>query len=115
MCVNINHPRDIGTIELHTLAKIDRLHYRRDLNLLCIMYDLKQHHVYERIGVRPTRHGDKYVFQTEISSTGAYTRSPYYIGAKLWNDLPMNIQFARTKSQFKNDLRTYWAMNQNDM
>ena len=76
-----------------------------------MMYDLKQQRTYERIGARVTRQGDKYIFQTEISSVGIYTRSPYYVGANLWNDLPANIQFARSKAQSKIDLKTLWAIN----
>ena len=82
---------------------------RRDLNLLCIMYEMKQLHIYERIGVCATRQCDNYVFHTDITVTGAYGRSPYYIESKLWNDLPSDIQHARTKTQFQNELKSLWG------
>ena len=111
MCFDVKHPRDMGITEMHILARVDLLQHRRDLNLLCIMYDMKQHHAYERIGTRITRQGNKYTFKTEIPTVGIYTRSPYYIGAYLWNNLPNNVQNATTKTQFKSELKAFWARN----
>ena len=74
------------------------------------MYDLKQLGLYEHIGERVTRQGEKYTFHTDISTTGVYARSPYYIGSKLWNSLPAFIQNTRTKSKFKNDLKAFWNL-----
>ena len=75
------------------------------------MYDLKQQQLYEKIGNRVTRQGEKYIFQTEILNVGVYMRSPYYIGANLWNNLPYDVQNARTKAQFKINLKAFWARN----
>ena len=111
MCYDIDRPRDISTTELHAMAHIELLQNRRNLSLLCIMYDLKQQQLYEKIGNRVTRQGEKYIFQTEISNVGVYMRSPYYIGANLWNNLPYDVQNARTKAQFKLNLKAFWARN----
>ena len=92
---------DIGTIKLHNMARIDTIQQRRDLSLLCMMYELKQLHLYERV----IKQDDKYTFQPDIAAVGVYTRSPYYIGANLWNNLPVNIQQARTKAQFKCEVK----------
>ena len=108
MCFNINNPMDIGINVLHDRAKIKKLKSRRDMSLLCLMYDLKQMRLYEYIGERVTRQGDKYTFRTDISATSIYGRSPYYTGSKLWNSLPAHVQNARTKAQFKGELITLW-------
>ena len=68
-------------------------------------------HSYEKVGARITRQGNKYIFQTDVPTVGAYTHSLYYLGANLWNKLPFNIQNAKTKVLFKNDLKTFSAMN----
>ena len=34
-----------------------------------------------------TRQGDKSIFSTEIVHYDVYRRSPYYVGAALWNKL----------------------------
>ena len=75
MCFDVNIPIDICTIDLHNQARIDTLQKRRDLILLCRMYELKQLHFYEKIRDRRTRQCDKYIFETDISSVGIYTRS----------------------------------------
>ena len=109
MCFDVYNPVEISVNDLHADAKVDLLKKRRDLNLLCIMYEMKQQRLYERIGDRVTRQGDKYVFQTDIVNLGVYARSPYYIGSQLWNELPSNIQNARTKAQFKHEVKTLWG------
>ena len=109
MCFNVHDPMATSVNNLHTNARVNLLKTRRDLSLLCVMYDLKQLQLYEHIVDRPTRQGEKYVFHTDIAVVGAYARSPYYLGSKLWNNLPSRIQNVRTKAQFKNELITLWA------
>ena len=111
MCFDVNIPIDIRTTELHNMARIDTLQQRRELSLLCMMYDLKQLGLYEKIGDRITRQCDKYIFHYDIANVGAYMRSPYYIGARSWNKMPANIQDARTKSHFKYEVNFF--LNQN--
>ena len=109
MCFDIYNPVEISIKDLHSRAKVCQLKERRDLNLLCILYEMKQLHLYERVGDRATRQGDKYVFKTDIAIVGPYARSPYYLGSKLWNSLPINIQNANTKAQFKHEIKMLWA------
>ena len=93
----------LGGIVLHP--------YINDLSLLCIMYEMKQLNLYEHVGERVTRQGDKYMFHTDIANVGVYARSPYFLGSQLWNKLPRNIQNARTKSQFKLEVKKLWVRN----
>ena len=109
MCFDVQNPVDISINDLHNNARVSLLNERRDLNLLCIMYDLKQLHLYERTRDRETRQGKTYIFQTYIALVGIYTRSPYYVGSKLWNNIPSNIQNTGTKAQFKHELKTLWG------
>ena len=48
LCSDINVPADIGTVRLHENARIDKLCDRRNLALLCIMFDLHQIGMYIR-------------------------------------------------------------------
>ena len=76
MCFDVRNPVDISIKDLHINARVSLLNERRDLNLLCIMYDLKQLHLYERISDCETRQGDKYIFQTYKALMGIYMRVP---------------------------------------
>ena len=105
MCFEVNIPFDICTADLHNQARVATLQQQRDLSLLCIMYELKQLHLYEKIGDRVTRQCDKYIFQTDVASVGVCTRSPYHIGSKLWNSLPAISQHARTRARFNYEVR----------
>ena len=109
MCFDIYNPVEISIKDLHSRAKVCRLKERRDLNLLCILYEMKQLHLYERVGDCSTRQGDKYEFKMDIAVVGPYARSPYYLGSKLWNSLPIHIQNATTKAQFKHEVKMLWA------
>ena len=52
---------------------------------------------YGRIGVYRV----KYIFDINQINLGIYTKSPYYLGAKQWNDLPSETQNARSKIAIK--------------
>ena len=48
----INNPIDIRIAALHEQAKLDMLSVRIELSLLCLMYDLRQENLYEKIANR---------------------------------------------------------------
>ena len=111
MCFDVYNPIDTSVNDLHVMARVKLLNERRDLSLLCIMYEMKQMQLYERVGERITRQHDKYIFQTDVVNVGTYARSPYYCGSMLWNKLPSRIHEARTKAHFKSELKTLWGWN----
>ena len=111
MCFDVYNPIDTSVNDLHVMARVKLLNDRRDLSLLCIMYEMKQMQLYERVGERITRQHDKYIFQTDVVNVGTYARSPYYCGSMLWNKLPSRIHEARTKAHFKSELKTLWGWN----
>ena len=59
---NIDVPVEMNTTLLHDNAKIEKLCDRRNLALMCIMYDLCQNRLYEKIANRATRAADGYIF-----------------------------------------------------
>ena len=96
---------DIGTLELHDMAKVDQLYKRRMLQLLCIMYDLRQGSMYKRDSNFATRAGDRYIFEISRANLELYSKSPYCTGAKFWNDLPKQYQDLRTKELYKHAIK----------
>ena len=101
MCFNIHDPRDLNILDFHNNARIDMLKRRRDNHLLYIMYDLCQNAEYKKPVTRITRNVNCNIFYTKIVNYTVYEKSPYYIGATLWNGLPQEIQDQRTKNSFK--------------
>ena len=92
LCYNINIPSDISITRLHENARIEKLCDQRNLFLMCIMYNLYQKGMYEKIANRATRAADGYTFNLTIPNMGVYAKSPYYVGASMWNLLPVNVQ-----------------------
>ena len=86
---------------------MEKLCDRRDLALLCLMYDLYKQRLYERIANRVTRAANGYVFDLTVPHMSAYSKSPYYMGANMWNSLPINIWNSGSKEQFKQNMRDY--------
>ena len=107
LCYNINVPTDVGTIILHENARIDKLSDRRDLVLMCMMYDLCQQGLYERKVTRVTCAADGLMFDLMVPQKGIYAKSRYYVGANKWNSLPVNIRNTGNKEQFKQQFRAY--------
>ena len=71
------------------------------------MYDLFKEGMYEKIGNRATRANDGYRFDMHIPRTRVYARSPYYMGAVMWENLPLRIRQSNTKSKFKQELKAF--------
>ena len=105
LCYNINIPSDISITRLHENARIEKLCDRRNLFLMCIMYDLYQKGTYEKIANRATRTADGYTFDLTILNMGVYAKSLYYVGASIWNLLPVNVRNKNNKEQFKHEVR----------
>ena len=107
MCYNVNNPTDISIARLHEMANVDMLYKRRMLQLMTMIYEKRLLSLNERPIVRHTRRADKYTFDIKRVNLEIYARSPYYIGGKLWNSLPKEVQEHRTKEQFKRAITDY--------
>ena len=68
---------------------------------MSIMYENRLQTMNARVALRNTRQADKYIFETNRVNLEIYSRSPYYIGSKIWNDLPKNVQDMRKKETYK--------------
>ena len=101
MCYNIQNPREITISQLHNLAKVDMLGKRRMLQLLSIIYDIAPRLRPDRAVLHNTRQANKSNIEIRFANTQLYSRSPYCIGGKIWNDLPKCTQELRTKERFK--------------
>ena len=77
------------------------------------MFALKQGNRYKKITERATRGNDTYNFETDIVHLGVYSISPYYVGVRLWNDLPLEIKNTHDTSVFNSLVQShlYGIMN----
>ena len=101
MCYNIQNPRDITIVRLHEMAGIDMLDQRRMLQLLAIFYDniLEFSQNVDRLHI--TRQAVKNNVELMRANIDLYSKSPFCVGGKFWNNLPKHIQDLKTKEQFK--------------
>ena len=107
ICYNVQNPTDVSTVRLHEMANVNMLHKRRMLQLMSIIYEKRLLSLNEKPIVRHTRRADKYTFDIKRVNLEIYGRSPYYIGGKLWNSLPKEVQEQRTKERFKRAIIDY--------
>ena len=101
MCYNIQNPREMKILQLHNMANVDMLSKRRMLQLLSIIYDNATRLRPDRVVLHNTRLANKNNIEIHMANTQLYSRSPYYIGGKIWNSLPIQTQELKTKGQFK--------------
>ena len=83
------------------MAKVEMLDKRRMVQLMNIIYETRLQLLNERVVVRNTRQAEKYIFDINRVNLELYSRSPYHIGPRIWNNLPKNIQDLNTKEKFK--------------
>ena len=97
---DIYNPRDVSTNRLHEMAKIDLLHKRRMVKLLGILYDKRSEYQSNRVVIHNTRLTMKRNFDIARANVELYSKSPYCIGSKLWNDFPKETHDIGTKKSF---------------
>ena len=101
MCYNIQNPRDIAIKRLHEMAGIDMLYKRRMIQLLVILYENRAKYLQDTDRPHNTRQAIKSNFEIKRSNTELYSKSPFCVGGKFWNNLPKQIQDLTTKKKFK--------------
>ena len=92
LCHGIHNPRDISIAGLHLQSRLNTPQQRRELQLLGLMYDIKDHEPYFHVPLVQTQQAEMITFDTDIVQYDIYKRSPYYVGSKLWNNLPAETQ-----------------------
>ena len=73
--------------ELHVKCNIISLEQRRRNQLLDLMYKKRRDVSLHKVFPRNTRRSIRIVFKTANYQGTLYKRSPYFFGAKLWDDL----------------------------
>ena len=93
--------RITGKVEIHKESKLHQLKHRREMNLLCHMYDVShlsnQLQKQREVGVKTQSHSKRLV-KIQKPSTEKYKKSLAYRGPKLWNDLPGELHHLNTRS-----------------
>ena len=101
MCYNIQNPRDMSIVRLHTMANTDMLYKRRMLQLQSIIYDIAPTLNQGRVVLQHTRLATKNNIDLNIANTQLYSNSPFSVGVQFWNNLPKATQELNNKVKFK--------------
>ena len=109
LCYNVQNPRDISVLDLHSRANLDLLSSRREMQLLGLMYDISKDPSYVLPLRANTRQADRITFTTEIVKCDTYQKSPFYIGTGLWNKLPADVQKKQSRAEFKTCVRKLYG------
>ena len=91
----------ISIEQIHTESKMISIEQRLQKQLLWLMYLLSKHEKYIKVPARNTRIANKVNFIVPAKITRIYEHSPYYIGTKLWDNLPETTQKADNIYMFK--------------
>ena len=99
---------EIGSLRLHELARVEMLSTRRDIQLLNLMFSLKQNCM-QNDSARVTRNAGRFEFKTEIVHKDIYSKFPFYKGVCLWNDIPIEHQNLTDSKLFKNITKKHFS------
>ena len=87
--------------EMHELANLSTLMVRRKVHMAGLMYKRSKNSFYHDTHNLPLRQFDKVVLRTPVVRLFKTMKSPQYMGSKLWNSLPVDIQKSQTYDCFK--------------
>ena len=91
---------------MHSRCNIISLEQRRRVQLLLLMYKKSKDPGLHKVFPRNTRGSKRLVFKTDQYEGTLYKRSPYFVGAKLWDALSLSdIELPDTFS-FQKQLKT---------
>ena len=93
--------------ELHRAAGIQLLKYRRITHMLSIMYHRAKVNEYLDVRDIPTRQFDKIKFKVIAPVIKVAFKSPNYLGAQLWDLLPIDTQTAGSYAVFKHKVQKH--------
>ena len=89
LCTRITLSDHIRICDLHSRCNIISLEQRRRIQLLLLMPKKSKDVSLHKIFVRNTRGSNRIVFKTDHYEGTLYKRSPYFLGSKLWDALPI--------------------------
>ena len=81
--------RNLEIEDLHARCNITTLEQRRRIQLLLLMYKKSKDIGLHRVYPINTRASHPIVFKADHYEGTLYKRSPYFVGAKLWDTLPV--------------------------
>ena len=110
ICIKVKLNDRVSIENLHTKCKIVSLKQRRRQQLLMLMYKKSTDYTMHKVFPRNTRESNRIVFKTDGNEGSLYKRSPYFVGAKLWDRLSPETIGLPNIFVFKTALR---RMNQN--
>ena len=105
ICTNIRLTDRINLEFLHEKCKIVSLEQRRRNQLMMLMYKKSTDYTMHKVFPRNTRGSNRIVFKTDSYEGSLYKRSPYFVGAKLWDKLDPDVIGLPNIFVFKNTLR----------
>ena len=91
----------MSVANMHAKSNLLSLQQRRNIQLLGLMYQHKQNPINLRLFPRNTRGANRETFHLERFQNCKYKNSLYYVGAELWNTLPLDLTQIPTLYQFK--------------
>ena len=77
--------------DLHARCNIISLEQRCRIQLLLLMFKKSKDVCLHKVFNRNTRASNCIVFKTDQYEGTLYKRSPYFVGAKLWDELPRDV------------------------
>ena len=86
---------------LHEKCKIVSLEQRRRQQLLMLMYKKSKDYTMHKVFPRNTRASNRIVFKTDNYEGSLYKHSPYFVGCKLWDVLPIDVIESQEIFEFK--------------
>ena len=98
-----------SNIQLYEKGKILPLNLRREKSLLKLMFSLSKDQSRHANLARRTRYNTGVILKQFKPKTKIMLDSPFYIGPKIWNQLPNEIRKAGTIEEFDRLLdKMYW-------
>ena len=115
ICFNVKLRDRVSVVRMHQRARLISLEQRRQKQLLNLMFIYKNRHVnIRRVHARNTRAANLYSFTRERYHNNKYKNSPFYKGAILWDQLPVNARQCLLHTEFKK-LLTHVYREYNDI
>ena len=99
--------RVLSVQEMHERAGIGMLNDRRELHLLALMYDRAHDIKYVDTTNRVTRRADAIILKTPQINLTKAAKAPKYMGSIAWNNLPVKLRQADTKTKFIRNLKIH--------
>ena len=93
--------------DLHKKCKIVSLEQRRRMQFLSLVYKKSKDLTLRKVFPRNKRESVRLVFKTDQYEGALYKRSPYFIGSKLWDALPISDIECPDIFSFRKHLRTH--------